>query len=147
MTNASIVACWRESPLWVDEPQPINGEQWTNLGGLYRLLVQAVVPGHEAAYGLQWLFATLSADSTLAGFAPGGIWRGMAPPTTVPPFVIVQHQAASDVLTLNAFRIMSNALFQVKAVGPGSASMIGNLVSAASRIDQLIGSPPTSGSV
>ena len=143
MTNAAILASYRESPLEVDEL--VDGEVWSNIGGLYRLLVDVVVPGSEVMYGFQWLEATLSADSTLAGYAPGGIWRALAPPREAIPFVIMAHQTGTDVITVNAFRIMTEVVYQVKIVGP--ASMTSTLMAGASRIDQLIGSPPASGTV
>jgi len=33
------LACYRESPFYLPEPQLINGEPWVNLGGLYRIVV------------------------------------------------------------------------------------------------------------
>lgn len=33
-----VLSCWRESPLQLDEL--VNGELWTNIGGLYRLQIQ-----------------------------------------------------------------------------------------------------------
>jgi hypothetical protein len=100
---------------------------------------------NEVALGLQWLVSTLSGDGTLTGYAPGGVWRGMAPPGTTTPFTVIGFQAGSDVITANAFRLMVSALFLVKVSGP--ASNTAALVNAASRIDSLIGSPPTIGAV
>lgn len=37
-TGGLILTCYRESPLQVDEI--VSGEQWTNIGGLYRMLIQ-----------------------------------------------------------------------------------------------------------
>lgn len=37
-TGGQVLACWRESPLQLDEL--VNGELWTNIGGLYRLQIQ-----------------------------------------------------------------------------------------------------------
>ena len=135
MSNAAILACYREQPLILDED--VNGEEWTNIGGLYRLQVQAITPGHEGAYGLQWLKSTLAGDSTLTGYAPGGVYRGVAPPGVLTPFVIISLQAGIDVLTVNAYRLMSQPLYQVKAVGP--ASVTATIVAAASQIDALLG--------
>ena len=135
MSNAAILACYREQPLIVDED--VNGEEWTNIGGLYRLQVQAIAPGHEGVYGLQWLRATLAADSTLATAAPGGVYRGVAPPGVLTPFVIISLQSGIDVLTVNAYRLMSQPLYQVKAVGP--ASVMTTIVAAANEIDALLG--------
>ncbi len=38
-TGAFIDACYRENPFAQEDP-PVNGVQWSNLGGLYRLEVQ-----------------------------------------------------------------------------------------------------------
>ena len=143
MANAVILTSYRENPLEMD--MLVNGQLWTNIGGMYRVQVQAVTPGSEAMYGFQWLMSVLSVDSTLAGFAPGGVWRSLADAGAATPFVILAYQAGSDVLTMNAVRLMTTHLYQVKAVGP--ASMASQIISAASRIDALIGSPPTGGSV
>lgn len=143
MSNAVILASYRESPLEIGEL--VNGQEWDNIGGLYRLEVQAVTPGHEVMYGYQWLEAVLSADATLLSFATGGVWRRLADAGTAVPFVIIAFMAGADTLTMNAVRLMTQPLFMVKAVGP--ASLAGQIVSAASRIDQLIGNPPASGSV
>lgn len=35
--TTGVLACYRESPLYLPEPQLINGEPWVNLGGLYRM--------------------------------------------------------------------------------------------------------------
>jgi hypothetical protein len=136
MSNAAILACYREQPLMIDEE--VNGEEWTNIGGLYRLLVQAITPGHEGAYGLQWLKSILLGSSALTIDAPGGIWRGLAPPGTATPFIIIAFMSGPDILTMNAIRLMTQPLFQVKAVGP--ASMTTQIVWAASDIDTLLGS-------
>lgn len=37
-TGGLILSCYRESPLQLDEL--VNGELWSNVGGLYRLLIQ-----------------------------------------------------------------------------------------------------------
>lgn len=98
----------------------------------------------EVALGLQWLQGVLSGDATLSGLAPGGVHRAMAPPNTQPVYVIVAWQAGTDALTLNAYRLLSNLVYQVKAVGP--ASNTAAIVAAAKQIDVLLGGP-TSGSV
>jgi hypothetical protein len=102
----------------------------------------------EIVVGIQWLQAILGGDSALSGFAPGGVHRGLAPPGTATPYVIINAQAASDSITMNAFRLLVSALYQVIAVGPASAGTgTTGLANAAARIDALIGSPPTSGTV
>src|SRR5437879_314249 len=98
---------------------------------------------HEIDAGFQWIYATLSGDGTLSGYAPGGVFRSLAPPGTVTPYIIMAYQGGSDVVTMNGVRLIVDAVFQVKAVGP--ANTTANIASAAERIDQLIGSPPTAG--
>ena len=144
MSNAFIIVSYRENPYMLDTG-PINGEMWSNIGGMYRLEVQATTPGSEVIYGFQWLTQVLGADSALSGFAPGGVWKSMVPDGTVTPYVVLTFMAGSDVLTFNAVRLMTTPLYQIKAVGP--ASLASQVISAAGRIDQLIGSPPTSGSI
>jgi hypothetical protein len=134
--NAYILACWRETPLELDEI--VNGEVWTNLGGIYRMEIEQVVEGngHEIAYGFQWLYSTLANDATLAALV-SGVFRGLAPATAAVPYVIMSHQAGSDALNAFGVRVMSNLLYQVKAVGPGN--IFTTLMSAAERIDKLLG--------
>ena len=101
--------------------------------------------GHEIALGFAWLTSTLTANATLMSQAVGGVWRAYAPPGTVPPWIILAHQSGTDVIQMNAFRLMSRQLFQVKVVGP--ASGMATLAQAAEQFDTLIGSPPAFGSV
>jgi len=91
----------------------------------------------EAAQGLGWLYTTLHGDSALLTAAPGDVWRAMAPVNTTPPFVVIARQGGADVLTMNAYRLFASTLMQVKVVGP--ASGYSALVTAANRIDALIG--------
>src|SRR5712691_11714241 len=90
----------------------------------------------ETTIVFQWLYNTLSGDSTLIGLAPGGIWRSMAPPGTVTPFVVFALQVGMDVVTMNAFRLMVNELVQVKVVGPASKSLM--IAQAGAQIDALL---------
>lgn len=99
----------------------------------------------EIMYGVAWIKSVLSADAPLQGYAPGGVWRSEADAGTEPPYVIIIHQSGLDVVTMNGFRLMDDLLYQVKVVGPASNTPV--LVNAAKRIDALIGSPPTSGTV
>lgn len=98
----------------------------------------------EQWYAFQWLYTTLSNDSQLLSYATGGIWRSMAPPETQQPFVVLVYQAGNDVVSMNAFRLFDELLFQVRAVGPGTQST--TVANAAARVDTLLGGP-TSGSV
>jgi hypothetical protein len=98
---------------------------------------------NETGLGLKWLIATLKADSEFLTASPGGVHRGMAPPGTTTPFTIVAFQSGTDVTTMNEVRLLSDVLYQVRAVGP--ATMAGDIVAAADRIDALF--KRTSGTV
>lgn len=98
---------------------------------------------HEIAAGFAWLYSTLSSDIALMSVAPGGVWRSLAEPESATPYVIMSYQAGSDSTTMNAFRLLVDALFQVKAVGP--ALEIASIAVAAARIDALLGCPPGAG--
>lgn len=92
----------------------------------------------EVAVALQWLYSTLNGDTTLAGYAPGGVWRGEAPPATVTPFVTMIYQPSSshDEVVFGGGRAFSDLHFDVLAVGP--AKVTAALANAASRIDTLL---------
>lgn len=91
---------------------------------------------HEVGLGLLWIISTLSGDSTLAGYAPGGVHTGVAPVGTPTPFVVVNYQAGHDVTTANGVRIMSQVTYQVKASGLASEDTA--IINAAGRIDDLL---------
>lgn len=93
----------------------------------------------EPAMGLAWIYSTLSGDSAMGSLAPGGFHRGLAPDGAATPYVIFAHQAGTDTLTMNAFRVISSHVYQIKAVGPASDTAA--LVAAASQIDVLFGGP------
>lgn len=92
---------------------------------------------NEIALGLTWLQSTLGSDTTLQGYCPGGVWRSLAPPSTVPPFVITSLQAGSATTTMNGVRLIVEALFQIRATGPAVASA--TIISASVQIDTLLG--------
>jgi len=92
----------------------------------------------EAVLGLQFLFGILSADSTLAGYAPGGGFRSLAPDGTATPFWVVSLQSAGkDSMTQQAVRLLANPLFLIKVSGP--ASQMQAIANAAAQIDVLLG--------
>lgn len=98
----------------------------------------------EVMEGFAFIKATLIADNTLTGLATGGVWRDLAPVSTVPPFIVMVNMTAPDVTTMNAYHILSRPTYQVKAVGP--ASMTATLVTIAENIDRLLGgTTPVSG--
>ena len=90
---------------------------------------------HEVAIGLEWILATLRADSQWLDLSPGGVHIGSAPPSTEYPLTIINFQSGIDVVTANARRIMVNALYLIKAVGPALSSSA--TINLASRIDEL----------
>ena len=90
--------------------------------------------------GLGWLYSTLSGDSTLLGYAPGGVWRYIAPTGTATPYIILQPQSPNDKITMNAIRIFSDDAFQVKAVAPETQFQA--MINASNRIDTLINNKP-----
>jgi hypothetical protein len=103
--------------------------------------------GIETAQVLAWLYTTLSGDSALTSAAPGGIWRNLANPGASTPYVIMNLQSSADVITANAYRLFDRGTFHIKAVGPATA--FSSIVTAANRIDALLGrasGPITSGS-
>ena len=99
---------------------------------------------HEVEIALAWLFATMTGDSTLVSLVPGGFWRSYAPPSTSPVYVIFGLQSGgNDTLTMNAVRLLTNPLYQIKACGP--ASNMQAILDAASELDNLL--KRTSGTV
>lgn len=100
----------------------------------------------EAVAGMEFIYATLTGDTTLMALVTG-VYRGMASDQAIPPFVVISYQAGSDTVTANAVRLMTRALYQVTATGP--AGMSPQLATAAARIDDLLKPKPggISGSV
>jgi len=92
---------------------------------------------HEVDAGYAFIYATLSGDATLSGYATGGVHRGSAPVGTTGVFATIKFQAGRDTLTFNVVRVLSHPLFVVLAAGPESSTQ--TIVNAASRIDALIG--------
>lgn len=84
----------------------------------------------------QMLYARLSGDATLAGLAPGGVWRGVAP-TDKPAgvWVVFNNMSADDIYTFD-LRAMVNSLYQVKAIAPGESAL--PAWQAAERIETLL---------
>lgn len=89
----------------------------------------------EIAQAYQWTVTTMRADTALTAAASGGVWQGSADSGTVGPIVIVNQQAGTDALTMNAARLFVNILMQIKAIGP--TSNYAALVTIADRIDAL----------
>ncbi|MBF6592649.1 MAG: DUF3168 domain-containing protein [Ktedonobacterales bacterium] len=99
--------------------------------------------GSETTVAFTWLYSVLSGDATLAGYAPGGVWRGEAPDGTTAPWVVFDQQSNVDVNNATGYRAMTNGLYQVRVVGPQSAQAA--IAAAAARVDALLvpGGAPT----
>jgi hypothetical protein len=67
--------------------------------------------------------------------ALGGVWESRAPLKTSAPYVLYGRLSGSDVLTMNATRVFTHILMQIKCVGP--ASNYDTLIIIANRIDAL----------
>jgi hypothetical protein len=39
-SSSGVLECYRDGTIALDDPQPVNGVQWTSLGGLYRIDLQ-----------------------------------------------------------------------------------------------------------
>jgi hypothetical protein len=70
--------------------------------------------GHEILLGYAYLESTLGNDATLLGLAPGGVNRALAQPNTAIPYIITAFHTGIDTVTMNAFRVLTNLVFQVK---------------------------------
>lgn len=89
----------------------------------------------ETAQAFAWIVATAQADSALMAAAPGGVWETFADIGTATPYVQIVQQSSSDVNTMNAVRLFTDKLLQIKAIGPSSGYSA--LVTVADRIDTL----------
>lgn len=94
--------------------------------------------GNEIDIAYQWIQATLAGDTTLQGYAPGGVWRAEAETNTPAPYVTITYQPGQgrDEIAFGAVRVYSDLYFEVCAAGPASA--LSNIVLAADRIDVLL---------
>lgn len=69
----------------------------------------------------QIIYSRLSGDSTLAGLAPGGVWRGVAPGGAAGTVVVFTQVSASDSYAL-AHRAYTTFTYQIKAITPGTSA-------------------------
>lgn len=89
----------------------------------------------EIAQAYNWIDTTLRADSALMAAATGGVYQGYADISVIPPYALYTQQAGTDILTMNALRLWTSILMQIKMIGP--ASQFTALVTGADRIDAL----------
>ena len=97
----------------------------------------------EVTTGYSFLYTALTGDTALMALVTG-VYRNLAPAGTLPPYVIIGHQAGHDVMTANAFRVFTSDIYQVKVIGLESTYTTA-LVPAANRIDALLGRTSTAG--
>lgn len=91
---------------------------------------------YEPARILNWL------DTTLTPLASGGAWEGVGPVNAVPPYIVYQLDAASDVAGVAGIRLWHSGLYLVKVTGPAAGAGFAALVTIADAIDaalQLVG--------
>lgn len=81
------------------------------------------------------LYARLSGDATLAGLAPGGVWRGVAPVDATGVVVVFNQTGEADTYTF-AQRATSESLYTVKAIAPGESAA--PAWAAAERVETLL---------
>lgn len=91
----------------------------------------------EITQAYAYVVGVMENDSALMAAATGGVWQGSAPIGTPTPYALVTKQSDSDSLTLNAVRVMSQILLQIKGVSPWAN--YDTLVVIANRIDALFG--------
>ena len=91
----------------------------------------------EITQAYKFIVAAMKADTALTTAATGGVHQGFAPLNTTAPYALVTKQSDGDVLTVNAVRVFSRMLLQIKAVG--LTRDYDTLEIIASRIDALFG--------
>ncbi len=95
----------------------------------------------ETARAEKWLYSVLSGDTGAGGvntLVGGRIYAYLAPERSAYPLVIFSHQGDYDVMGVGTARILASTLYQVKAVGRGSAVGMNAIKTIADRIDTLL---------
>jgi hypothetical protein len=96
-----------------------------------------VTAGLESAAVREFLTTTLGGDTTLLGLADGGVHNGSrAPQGTAYPLVLFFHMSGVDAAAVGAFRIWSDMIWTVKAVGEGP--LYDDLDPIMARVDALL---------
>lgn len=92
----------------------------------------------ELIVAIGWMYSTLSGDAMLTESAPGGVWRGDAPPGTVMPYIVMLYQPnqSEDKMAFRGVRVLSDLYFEVLAIGPAKVTQ--TIANAAGRIDELL---------
>lgn len=71
----------------------------------------------ETARAHEWLYGVLSNDATLNSYVSGRVYRRLAPQGATMPYVVFQFQGGHDVQAVGPYRVMSQLVCVVKAVG------------------------------
>ncbi len=90
----------------------------------------------EIDLAFAWLNSTLAGDSTLAGYAPGGIRRTFAKPGTTAPYMVMNYQDGTDNIVFGGSRAYSEMHFRVVVVSHTNDMQA--ILSGAARIDTLL---------
>ena len=70
----------------------------------------------EVARALEWIYTTLSTDTTVANLIDDRIYDGVVPQGSAYPLIIFNHQGGADARGVGVYRAFDNSLYQVKAV-------------------------------
>jgi hypothetical protein len=72
------------------------------------------------AEGIAYILATLQATNAVTSIATGGIFRGVAPQSSIntPPYILINYQGGADVMGSFADRLFTTGLYQVAIYGP-----------------------------
>jgi len=92
----------------------------------------------EVDVAYTWIEATLAGDTTLASYAPGGVYQSFALPGTATPYCLVEYQpgGSSNHPVFGGANAYSKLMFRVVATGPIAAASA--IASAAARIATLL---------
>lgn len=70
----------------------------------------------EVARALEWIYATLAADTDIDNLVDGRIYDGLAPQGAAYPLIVFNHQGGADARGVGVYRAFDNSIYQVKAV-------------------------------
>lgn len=83
-----------------------------------------------------WIYDKLAANTDITGVVSTRIFADHYPGTRVFPYILFNHMASTDVDGLGTVRVITSALFQVRAVVQGAPNANAKLVDK--RIDDVL---------
>jgi hypothetical protein len=83
-----------------------------------------------------WLYTTLTEDGTLAALVGDRVYADLAPGDAAHPLVVFALQSSVDLLAVGAVRVWAEQVYQVQAIGEGSAYAA--LAAVADQVDTLL---------